>query len=229
MFRSVKIRVINRYKLWFSLISPYKPMNGSKEILNIEYSSGMWDYLRELNELSRFSVVVGYCHYFKKKGRLLEIGCGEGILQERLCPSRYSRYVGIDISAEAISRASHKQDEKTFFVIEDASIYSPDERFDMIVFNECLEYFNDPLSLVRRYECFLEEDGIYIISMFVGVDTVRTKRIWKMLESVYTATAETQVSTKSGFSWIIKVFIPSRYKKGNSSLQRAEPRVGDEV
>lgn len=180
--------------------------------MEAEYSSGAWDYLRGLDELARFSVVVGYCHHFKKIGTLLEIGCGEGILQEKLCPSKYSRYVGVDISPEAIRRASQKQDEKTFFVSEDASIYSPDERFDIIVFNECLEYFDDPLSIVRRYEPFLEKDGIYIVSMFVGIDTVRTKRIWKMLESAYTSEVETQVSNKSELSWIIKVFIPSKGK-----------------
>jgi 2-polyprenyl-3-methyl-5-hydroxy-6-metoxy-1,4-benzoquinol methylase len=188
-------------------------MDGNKEVLEAEYTSGMWDYLRELNELARFSVVVGYCHFFKEKGAILEIGCGEGILQERLCPSRYSRYVGVDISTEAISRASHKQGEKTFFVREDANIYSPDEQFDVIIFNECLEYFSNPLGLVRRYECFLEKDGIYIISMFVGINTGRTKHIWKMLDAVYTTETEVQVSLQPGFSWIIKVFIPSKCKK----------------
>lgn len=187
-------------------------MAGGRELLETEYVSGAWDYLRGLDELARFSVVMGYCHHFKEKGKILEIGCGEGILQERLCPSKYSRYVGVDISPEAIGRASHKQDEKTLFVSEDANIYTPDERFDAIVFNECLEYFDDPLSIVRRYERFLEKDGVYIVSMFVGIDTVRTKRIWKMLESAYTAEVETQVSNKSGWSWIIKVFIPSKGK-----------------
>ena len=168
--------------------------------------------MRGTTEVSRFSIVMGYCHYFRPEGKILEIGCGEGILQERLCPTRYSRYIGLDISTEAIKRASRKQDEKTFFVREDAAVYVPDTRFDLIIFNECLEYFDAPLSILRRYETFLETDGLYIVSMFVGTDTVRTKRIWKNLEAIYRLEAETHVSTKKGYSWLIKVLIPTRSK-----------------
>jgi 2-polyprenyl-3-methyl-5-hydroxy-6-metoxy-1,4-benzoquinol methylase len=202
--------VVNVGKRWLSALLPYRPMNGSKEVLEAEYSSGTWDYLRELEELSRFSVVAGYCHYFKDKGSILEIGCGEGILQERLDRSRYSRYLGVDISSEAIGRASHRQDEKTSFVAEDANIFSPDEAFDLIVFNECLEYFDDPLGLVRRYDRFLKDDGVHIVSMFVGIDTARTRRIWKMLESEYRVESETSVSNKARYTWIIKVLKPTK-------------------
>ncbi len=204
--------VINLWKRWLSIILPYQPMKGGRAVLDSEYSRGKWDYLRDLDELSRFSVIVGYCHHLKPAGTILEIGCGEGILQERLCPSGYARYVGVDVSEEAIRRAAHKQNEKTCFVREDASIYSSEERFDLIVFNECLEYFDDPLGAVRRYERFLEQDGFYIVSMFAGIDTLRTRRIWKALESAYTPAAETRVSTKPGYSWIIKVFTPAQCK-----------------
>lgn len=192
------------------MVLQYRPMDGGKELLDSEYSSGVWDYLRDVEELSRFSVVAGYCHHLKERGSILEIGCGEGVLQERLDNRKYSRYVGVDISAEAISRAAHKQDEKTFFVAEDAEAYTPDERFDVIIFNECLEYFTDPPRLVTRYDGFLKEDGIYIISMFVGLDTARTRRIWKMLETVYKAETETRVSNKKGYTWIIKVLVPTK-------------------
>jgi 2-polyprenyl-3-methyl-5-hydroxy-6-metoxy-1,4-benzoquinol methylase len=188
----------------------YRPMDGGRELLDSEYSSGAWDYLRDVEELSRFSVVAGYCHHLKEQGSILEIGCGEGVLQERLDNRKYSRYVGVDISAEAISRAAHKQDEKSLFVAEDAETYIPDERFDVIIFNECLEYFADPLRLVTRYDGFLKEDGVYIISMFVGLDTARTRRIWKMLETVYKAETETRVSNKMGYTWIIKVLVPTK-------------------
>jgi 2-polyprenyl-3-methyl-5-hydroxy-6-metoxy-1,4-benzoquinol methylase len=207
-FTRTKKRLLRICQYWTSAVLPYRSMNGEKSVLEGEYSSGVWDYLRGLDELSRFSVVAGYCHYFKKKGAILEIGCGEGILQERLNPLEYSRYVGVDISAEAIKRAAHKQDERTSFVREDASIYAPETGFDVILFNECLEYFADPLRLVQRYESFLEKHGLYIVSMFVGRDTARANRIWKMLASRYTPEAQTRVSTKPGYTWIVKVFIP---------------------
>jgi 2-polyprenyl-3-methyl-5-hydroxy-6-metoxy-1,4-benzoquinol methylase len=201
--------MVNAAKRWLSTILPYRPMDGRKELLDAEYSSGAWDYLRELEELSRFSVVAGYCHHLKNKGSILEIGCGDGILQERLDRSKFSQYVGIDISAEAIKRASPKQDEKVLFVAEDALSYRPDGMFDVVIFNECLEYFDDPLELVRRYEPNLKRDGIFIVSMFVGIETARTSRIWKMLGSVYTAKSETRVSNEKNYSWLIKVLVPA--------------------
>ena len=62
--------------------------------------------LKEIGELAHYSAIVGYCYYLNKSGTILDIGCGEGILQERLRSLNYSRYVGVDISAKAIRRAS---------------------------------------------------------------------------------------------------------------------------
>jgi 2-polyprenyl-3-methyl-5-hydroxy-6-metoxy-1,4-benzoquinol methylase len=183
-------------------------MKGGKERLDAEYAAGLWDYLRSVNELPRFSVVAGYCHHFKKGGKILELGSGEGILLERLCPSKYSLYVGVDISREAINRAASKQDKNNIFVRDDVSFFTPEEQFDCIIFNECLEYFDEPLNIVQRYERFLQKDGIYIVSMFVGRDTIRDIRIWKMLDSLYTTEANARISTRSGFSWTIKVYLP---------------------
>jgi 2-polyprenyl-3-methyl-5-hydroxy-6-metoxy-1,4-benzoquinol methylase len=191
---------------WLSAVLPYQAIKGGRDLLNAEYARGDWDYLRDLTELSRFSVVAGYCQYFQPGGTILEIGCGEGILQERLGSFNYKRFVGVDVSDEAIQRACQKQDEKTLFIREDAATYTPDEQFDIVVFNESLEYFDDPLFIVQRYEQFLAQKGIFILSMFAALDTVRTKRIWKQIETVYIPRAETTVSTQPGYSWVIKVY-----------------------
>jgi len=81
----------------------------TREKWEAEYVRGQWNYIKQLDELARYSVIVGYCCYFRPGGTILDIGCGEGILQERLSPCQYSRYVGIDICAEAIRRALPKQ------------------------------------------------------------------------------------------------------------------------
>lgn len=181
---------------------PYRSVRVAREEWNLQYSLGKWDYLRQVGELAHYSVIAGYCHYFKPGGRLLDIGCGEGILQERLCSPGYSRYTGIDISEEAICTASGRQDEKTSFVQADVREYRPEGLSDIIIFNECLYYFQDPLSIVKRYENFLTEDGLLIVSMFV---TEKTGRIWKILEESYIVQDEVFVKNKSGVSWNIKV------------------------
>jgi 2-polyprenyl-3-methyl-5-hydroxy-6-metoxy-1,4-benzoquinol methylase len=173
----------------------------------MQYSNGYYDYLKDIGELAHYSITVGYCHYLKPVGAILDVGCGEGILQERLNYDKYSRYVGIDISEEAISRASHKRDAKTAFIAADVHTFSPGEQFDIIIFNECLYYFDDPVAVVRKYELFLKEHGLFIASI---CDHESTRHIWKMLEAVYSLKDEVRVSHRLNLSWTIKVFTPVR-------------------
>jgi SAM-dependent methyltransferase len=200
--------MINAVRRGWSLVLPYRKMRGGREKMDSDYAHGKWDYLRGIEELGRFSVLVGYCHFLKPDGRILEVGCGEGVLRERLDPVRYSRYVGIDVSAEAIQRARARADDKTAFVCADAAAWDPGEAFDLIVFNECLEYFDDPLAVVRRYEPSLAPGGAFLVSMFAGIETVRTRRIWRWLESVYAVEDATRVTNRAGLTWVLKVLRP---------------------
>ena len=193
---------------WLSRVLPYRTMEGGRERLDAQYARGSWDYLRSLDEFARFSVLAGYCHYLKPGGRILEIGCGEGILQERLDPARYARYVGVDISEEAIRRALARSNGRTAFVCADAAAWEPGEAFDLIAFNECLEYFDDPVGLVRRYEPSLAPDGAFLVSMFAGLDTTRTRRIWRWLEEVYEVADATRVTNRKGLTWVLEVLRP---------------------
>lgn len=203
-------RLVTMVKQQIARFTPYRPATGTQAIFDAEYANGRWDYLRRPTELPRFSVIAGYCHYYQPSSVILDVGCGEGILQESLCPSTYRRYVGIDYAQEAIQRAAHKQDAKTHFVQADAATYLPTERFNVIVFNECLYYFADPLGVVERYEPFLAPDGIYIVSMFDEVEKAKAQQIWQMLARLYTPEAETRLSTKAHYSWTIKLFQPSQ-------------------
>ena len=198
--------MMNALRRALSRFLPYHKMRGGQTKMDADYAHGKWDYLRGIEELGRFSILVGYCQYLKPRGRILEIGCGEGILQGRLDPDRYSRFVGVDISAKAIQRT--RPDEKTTFVRADAVDWQPVEVFDLIIFNECLEYFDDPLALVRHYESSLAPDGAFLVSMFQGVETARTARIWKWLESVYAVEDITRVTNRAGWTWILKVLRP---------------------
>jgi SAM-dependent methyltransferase len=202
------VEVIKAVRRGLSLVLPYRKMRGGREKMDSDYAHGKWDYLRGIGELGRFSILVGYCHFLKPGGRILEIGCGEGLLAERLDPRRFSRYLGVDIAEEALRRAAARADDRVRFVCADAALWQPEETFDLVVFNECLEYFDDPLAVVRRYEPALAPGGAFLVSMFTGVETARTLRIWRWLESVYAVEDATRVTNKAGISWILKVLKP---------------------
>jgi 2-polyprenyl-3-methyl-5-hydroxy-6-metoxy-1,4-benzoquinol methylase len=178
--------------------------SGGKIKLDAEYMAGRWDYLADEEELSRFSVITGYCRHLKGNAKILEIGCGEGLLKKRLCPSVYQFFTGIDISEEAIKRALLIKDEKSDFIEVDAMIYSPKEKFDIIILNECLIYFEHPEALVSKYINHLKEDGFIIISIFYEKN--RSKKIWKVIESLLEFQTGSRVSNYQNFVWDIKVF-----------------------
>jgi len=180
----------------------------SKEVWDTQYLNKKWDYLCNHEEVSRYSVIVGYIQYFKPAGSILDIGCGAGILQERLAAFGYARYVGIDISDSAIQRARLREDAKTFFISGDAESYTPLGPFDVIVLNEVLYYFDSPVESFARYMNFLKENGVIITSLFY---TTRSIVIQRRIKETYPALAETEITnTFKKLTWFCNVFVPSQ-------------------
>ncbi len=186
--------------------APYRPLNVSQDQWDLEYSSGRWTYLGAVSQLARYSIIIGYCHHFKPGGAILDVGCGQGVLQQKLAPLGYNRYLGVDCSAEAIRKAEARQDAKTHFVCADALSFAPEQTFDAIVFNECLYYFAQPLEVIRRYEPYLAPDGIFVISMTCIPSTLV---IWKMLAPFCTTEDEVRLWNRADRSWVIKVLRPA--------------------
>jgi 2-polyprenyl-3-methyl-5-hydroxy-6-metoxy-1,4-benzoquinol methylase len=137
----------------------------SERTWEAQYAAGKWDFLTELSELSRFSILAGYICHLKPGGAVLDMGCGQGALLRRLPGDSYSRYVGIDLSASAISVARRQQDERSTFLAADCENYAPEERFDVIVFNEVLCCLRDPLQTVERYVRSLNPGGLLLVSL----------------------------------------------------------------
>ncbi len=176
----------------------------SSEVWETEYSGEKWNFLDKISELGRYSVIAGYIAYLKPQAAVLDVGCGEGILFERYQRQGYSRYLGIDISQVAIDRLAARQDEKTQFVSADAENFEPNELFDIIVFNESLYYFYDPLISVRRYCNALKPDGLLMVS--TCNTSCRAKSILRRLKEQYTVLDEADiVHHQSSLSWTCTV------------------------
>lgn len=177
-----------------------------KAVWESKYLKGKYDSLKKLGGLAHYSVIAGYFHYLKNGGSILDVGCGDGLLQSRLNLNGYSYYLGIDISDTAITRASSKSNNKTFFFREDAMKFVPKERFDAIIFNENLMCYYDPLAILKKYQNYLKKDGLFIVSMIVNN---RNFFIWKRLKNKFTTLDETKIKNKNGLRWICKVLNPS--------------------
>jgi SAM-dependent methyltransferase len=201
IYADIKNKIKTLYATYFW---KYQEDKFSKEELDNEYKKGIWNYLAGITELSRFSVVVGYCHFLKDYPSILEIGCGEGVLCRRLCPSKYERFIGIDIAPEAIKRAKELENSKNRFICSDAWNFKTDEKFDIIVFNECLNYISDTIGLIKKYAKCLNDDGVFIAS--IHSDYKRSTYIGNAIKANFQITSETTVKNELNQQWCITVF-----------------------
>jgi 2-polyprenyl-3-methyl-5-hydroxy-6-metoxy-1,4-benzoquinol methylase len=167
-----------------------------------QYAGGGWEFLRGTDELARYGVLTAYLHHLHPGGSVLDVGCGEGLLRDRLAPLGYSRFVGVDLSAAAVEAASRRPDPLATFEAVDAERYTPSGRFDAVVFNECLYYFEDPIGAVRRYRPSLEEGGTLIVSMF---RSRRAAAIQRQLEAELALLEKVAVSNRKG-TWVVSLF-----------------------
>lgn len=176
---------------------------------NYQYERGSWDGLEKLDELPRFSIIAGLVQFLKPNNpSILEIGCGEGVLAQRIGRNYYSSYIGTDVADTAIQRANDRfGDDKTVFEAVDMNDYQTDQTFDVIIFNESLYYLR-PMAekLVEQYVPMLKPGGILIISLNTGPHA-DGKAKWEIIDTLFDTVDKTLVETaKNG--WIVKALTP---------------------
>ncbi len=201
-------KVTNRFnKILQNIFEKINPTQ--KEIWELQYLKGDWDFLKNIEQLGLYSIIVGYVNELKKDGTILDVGCGEGVLQEKIGENNYSKYIGIDISANAINKALKKSSDKTQFLVADALNYEPNQKFGVIIFNEILYYFSEKqiIDILKKYENYLEKDGIIIVSMY---QNEANETIWNLLQSFFILMDETKIINKNGTAWKCKVFKSSK-------------------
>jgi len=168
------------------------------------FESGSYDRLDSIPERARYSLIVGQCDVLGVRS-ILDVGCGQGVLAKRLNRVTYDRYVGIDISQTAIAQARRElPDPRNTYLVSDADAFDTADRFDLLVFNECLYYMEDPASVVRRYLAFLRPGGHVSISMY---HTIRSRAVWKLLTMLTTVEA-VQVKYQKHATWTVKLMRP---------------------
>lgn len=192
-------RVIDR------IISKIKGRFSQRHRFNQVYESKGWDGLWGLSEISRYNVITGYTRHYCKEARILDLGCGEGVLQKRLFPSDYSWYLGIDVSDVAIQNAKSLENDKTQFQVGDVNYLKTNDNFDAIIYNESLYYLSNPKQAVSSLFDNLRPGGIFIVSMHKD-GTAKREGLWSELNEILEFKDKTTVINNSNTQWTIGVY-----------------------
>lgn len=111
------------------------------------------------------------CELIELKGKVLEIGCGDGRLSEKLAEK--VELTGIDPDEEAINEIKTKG---TFIVGSGEKIPFPDDTFDIVLFSLSLHHHEHPDKALK--EAIRVGKKIIIIEPVIGGDV---QRIWGLL------------------------------------------------
>jgi SAM-dependent methyltransferase len=184
----------------------YHPERQTADDWTRQYETGAWAYLAELSESARYGIVAGYLAA-RPPGRILDVGCGEGLLVRNIRHLPFQTYLGIDISPAAVAaaRAVFGEDSRLAFAVANAESYQPDKAYDAIILSECLNYLSDPVGIVERYSKSTSNNGCIIISLF---QSPRANKAWEMLEQVTEVMDCVSIAHHSGKRWTIKLLKP---------------------
>lgn len=140
-----------------------------KQRWNKQYKSGRWKNLGNDIERERYSTIADFINtHGNKNPSVLDLGCGEGILCERMEKGSYSKFVGMDFSSESIKQAIEKNLKDATFIEADLHYFKPEKPYDVIVFNEAFYYVHDSekAKVLQTMIDALKENGIIINSIY---------------------------------------------------------------
>ncbi len=96
--------------------------------------------------------------------RILEIGCGEGLLGKRL--HEQGKYIaGIELVKEVAEKAKTNLDKVICCDIEKFSPDLEENFFDCLICGDVLEHLHNPLEVLKKLKKYLTEDAIIIASI----------------------------------------------------------------
>jgi trans-aconitate methyltransferase len=140
-----------------------------KQRWNRQYKKGRWNSLKKPIEASRYHTIKDFINtYAKAQPSILDLGSGEGVLNEYLDLNSYTYFLGMDFSKVSIEKAKLKKFPNSNFITADIHSYTPKRKYDVIIFNEAFYYVQDSEkeNVLNRFLTYLEDNGILIVSIY---------------------------------------------------------------
>lgn len=170
-----------------------------------QYKTGVFERLHRSNQRHHHRLLAAFVGEAGPGRRYLEVGCGEGVFYKSLLPYAPAYYHGIDISPEAIALAkgAHTAEiaaGKVGFEVSKAEGWTTADRYDCVVFPECIEFMGDVVEVLKTYSTFLAPGGTIGVSMWLNAEPVR--RWWRIVDHAEVIDSAV-VSSDWGGAWIV--------------------------
>lgn len=136
---------------------------------NKQYKSGRWESLKSEREALRYHKIIDLFREFGNPNpSILDIGCGDGVLNRRMGDFEFSYFLGVDFSEVSIEKAKAQSFPKSEFLAADAIDFVPSRSFDIIIFNEAFYYIpeSEKLRVLNLMLDHLNSGGILMSSIF---------------------------------------------------------------
>lgn len=171
-----------------------------------QYHAGAWDGIAA--ETERHACIASLVRRFAPvRPFVLDVGCGHGALAREMRADAGGRYVGLDISTEAIRRAGEEAVPGETFHALDVEAGPPaflsHGSVDAAVFSEVLYYLDDPLATLRRFAPVLSRRGFFVFSLW---KPSRHRALRRGLSREYDESCSVEVGL--GDTWRISVCVP---------------------
>jgi trans-aconitate methyltransferase len=190
------------------------PMETSAQEWDSHYSGTTYDRLFRSDQRHHHRLLASLVNEHRPHAKVLEIGCGEGAFYESLRHFGPAGYHGVDFSETGVAAARRRFPSELVgrptFEVGDGRTYEPGEKYDAIVFPECIEYLGDTTDLLRRYSHSLRTDGVLGVSMWLNTKPLR---IWRRIKATCEVLDEAVVAAPWGGAWLVAVFRPPRARK----------------
>jgi 2-polyprenyl-3-methyl-5-hydroxy-6-metoxy-1,4-benzoquinol methylase len=180
-------------------VLPYRPERRTSAQWSAEYDAGALDYYGRLDELARYSVIVGYVGWLvaeapPSSSTLLDVGCGSGLLRRHLERVPLSEYVGIDLSEAAIRAAREQDFTRSRFVVGDVGTTAERGPFDIVVLNEVLYYAPDTAAFLEQLRSMLTDRGALVVSVWRHPGD---RRLWQRVVDAFEVVDRVEVRNRA--------------------------------
>ncbi len=189
------------------------------------YTSGMHErYAAREREWERLAIVATLALHGRQSSTVLDLGCGTGRLLDFVRERGAARYIGVDVSREALDdaqaherkRLTNASDEweqpahgvEATWLHANLESWRPEIPVDVIVMNETMYYLSNPGAVLERMLASLRPGGVAVVSMW---EDGRRFRQWRIVDQGMKrggAVRDSTVRIRSGaIAWRIRRYV----------------------